>query len=244
MSAPPAQGVRLHWEDLPARIRAAVEGWLGEPVIEAATQTGGFSPGVAARLRAASGRRVFLKAVGHEPNPDSAPMHRREIRIAAALPATAPAPRLLWSLDEGPGGWVALLYEDIAGRQPRIPWREEELAQFVGRLRLRRRPHQRPWKSSLQMAGRASGQFHPALPTESDHTSRYTEIDTLRAETHHRRSTVCPVEVILSNSHRAHCGRCADRGYRCITPAVPGWRLVGPEQIPSASQHRRLTHAG
>ena len=131
---PPAQGVRLHWEALPRHIRAAVEGRLGEPVAEAATQPGGFSPGVAARLRTAGGRRAFLKAVGPEPNPDSARLHRREALIAAALPVAAPVPRLLWSLDEGEGGWVALLFEDIAGRQPHIPWRVDELARAVAAL--------------------------------------------------------------------------------------------------------------
>jgi aminoglycoside phosphotransferase (APT) family kinase protein len=124
---PPAQGVRPDWDALPLQVRSAVEGWLGEPVVEAATQAGGFSPGVAARLRTAGGRRAFLKAVGPEPNPDSARFHRREARIAAALPPTAPVPRLLWSYDEGNGGWVALLYEDIAGRQPRIPWQDDDL---------------------------------------------------------------------------------------------------------------------
>ena len=134
MSAPPARGVRLAWEELPAQIRAAIEGWLGEPVAEAATQAGGFSPGVAARLRTVSGRRAFLKAVGPEPNRDSPRFHRREARIAAALPASAPVPRLLWSYDEGDDGWVALLYEDIVGRQPQIPWHDDEIARVLDAL--------------------------------------------------------------------------------------------------------------
>lgn len=127
MAMPPAQGVRPDWDALPIRVRSAVEGWLGEPVVEATTQAGGFSPGVAARLRTTKGQRAFLKAVGPEPNPDSARFHRREARIAAALPASAPVPRFLWSYDEGEGGWVALLYEDIAGRQPQMPWRDDDL---------------------------------------------------------------------------------------------------------------------
>jgi hypothetical protein len=74
---------------------------------------GGFSPGVAVRLRLAGGRRVFLKAVGPEPNPDSPAMHRSEARVAAALPRAAPAARLLWLLDRH--GWVALAFEDGGG---------------------------------------------------------------------------------------------------------------------------------
>jgi aminoglycoside phosphotransferase (APT) family kinase protein len=129
---PPAVGVRLAWTALPAELRAAVEDWLGETVATATNQEGGFSPGVAARLTTASGRRVFLKAVGAEPNPDSPHIHRREIAIAAALPSSAPAPPLLWSYDRD--GWVALLFEDIAGTQPQQPWRADELARVLGAL--------------------------------------------------------------------------------------------------------------
>jgi len=129
---PPAVGVRLAWTALPAALRAMVEGWLGETVAMAASQEGGFSPGVAARLTTASGRRVFLKAVGAEQNADSPRFHRREIAIAAALPASAPTPRLLWSHDRD--GWVALIFEDIAGMQPQQPWRADELARVLGAL--------------------------------------------------------------------------------------------------------------
>jgi hypothetical protein len=131
MSMPPASGIRLEWAALPVYLRAAVEGWFGEPVAEATTQLGGFSPGVAARLRTVSGRRAFLKAVGPEPNPDSVRFHRRERIIAAALPPAAPAPRLLWSFDGGEGDWVALLFEDIAGWQPQLPWRGDELERVL-----------------------------------------------------------------------------------------------------------------
>src|SRR5687767_11420835 len=90
--SPPAVGVRLQWVDLPALVRAAVEEWLGSSVVSANTQASGFSPGVAARLRAADGRRVFVKAVGPEPNPTTPGIHRREAQIAPLLPATAPVP--------------------------------------------------------------------------------------------------------------------------------------------------------
>lgn len=134
MSSPLAQGVRPDWSALPLQIRTAVEGWLGEPVVEAVTQAGGFSPGVAARLRTTNGRRVFLKAVGPEPNPDSARFHRREAIIAAALPKAAPTPRLLWSFDEGEGGWIALAFEDIVGHQPHLPWQDAELDRVLDAL--------------------------------------------------------------------------------------------------------------
>lgn len=110
---------------MPAAVRQAVEARLGSGVVEASTQRGGFSPGVAARLRLQDGRRVFVKAVSSDPNPDSPGMHRREARIAAALPATVPAPRFLFLHDDGE--WVALAFEDIEGRVPTAPWQPHEL---------------------------------------------------------------------------------------------------------------------
>src|SRR4029077_13213448 len=52
-------------------------------------------------------------------------MHRREARIAAALPASVPAPRFLDSYDDG--DWIALIFEDIDGTAPHTPWRQPEL---------------------------------------------------------------------------------------------------------------------
>jgi aminoglycoside phosphotransferase (APT) family kinase protein len=101
-------------------------------VAEAVTQPGGFSPGLAARLRLASGERVFVKAVGSAPNPDSPAMHRREAMIAAALPASVPTPRFLWSYDDG--DWVTLAFEDIDGRHPAVPWLPEELRRALRAL--------------------------------------------------------------------------------------------------------------
>jgi Phosphotransferase enzyme family len=117
--------VRIHWDQIPATVRAALELRLGSEVVEAVTQPMGFSPGLAARLRLADGRRVFVKAVSETANPDTPDIHRREARILAALPASVPSPRLLWTYDEQ--GWVALCLEDIDGRHPYEPWRASDL---------------------------------------------------------------------------------------------------------------------
>jgi aminoglycoside phosphotransferase (APT) family kinase protein len=127
---PPATGERLAWADAPAWLRVEVEARLGGRVVQAVTQPSGFSPGLAARLRLADGRRAFVKAVGPEPNPDSPAMHRAEARAMAVLPRAAPAPRLLWSLDRD--GWVALAFEDVAGTHPALPWRRDELGRVLG----------------------------------------------------------------------------------------------------------------
>lgn len=128
-TAPPAAGVRTPWEDLPETVRDAVVDVLGEPVVHATTQSGGFSPGVATRVRTATGRRAFVKAVSADTNPYSPQLHRAESRNAAALPDAVPAPRLLDTYDDGT--WVALVYQDVPGRQPHVPWRKAELERVL-----------------------------------------------------------------------------------------------------------------
>ncbi|WP_028807703.1 phosphotransferase [Streptomyces canus] len=128
-TAPPATGVRTPWGDLPEAVRDAVADVLGEPVAHAVTQPGGFSPGVATRVRTTSGRRAFVKAVSGDTNPDSPELHRAEARNAAALPAAVPAPRLLGTHDDGT--WVALVYEDVPGSQPHVPWHRTELERVL-----------------------------------------------------------------------------------------------------------------
>lgn len=110
-------------------MRDAIEERIGGIVVEAITQPGGFSPGLAARIRTADGRRCFVKAVSELANPDTPNIHRREAEVVAALPPEAAVPRLLWSYDEG--GWVALGFEDVDGRLPAQPWRDDELRMVV-----------------------------------------------------------------------------------------------------------------
>jgi aminoglycoside phosphotransferase (APT) family kinase protein len=128
---PPASGVRPGWEATPDRVRAAIQEWLGSPVVSVTSQAGGFTPGVAARLVLADRRRAFAKVAGPTPNPELPTIYRREAQVVAALPASVPAPRLLWSYDEGEAGWVALLFEDIDGAQPAQPWRPAELERVL-----------------------------------------------------------------------------------------------------------------
>ncbi|WP_433341387.1 phosphotransferase family protein [Streptomyces sp. CA-253872] len=128
-SAPAATGVRLPWEGVPAPVRTRAEERWGAAVVSAVTQSGGFSPGVAARVQLSDSRRLFVKAVGPEPNPRSPGFHRREATLTAALPASVPVPRLVDSLEVA--GWVVLAYEEIAGRQPREPWSARDLARVL-----------------------------------------------------------------------------------------------------------------
>jgi aminoglycoside phosphotransferase (APT) family kinase protein len=75
------------------------------------------------------GRRVFVKAVGPEPNPHSPGLHRREIEIVSSLSDDVPVPRLLWSFDDE---WVVLVFEDVEGREPALPWQPAELELVLG----------------------------------------------------------------------------------------------------------------
>jgi hypothetical protein len=119
------------WTDLPLGVRHAVERIVGARVVEAVSQSGGFSPGTAGRVRTADGRRAFT-AVRARQNELSASLHRREALATAALPPSVPAPRLLGCHDDG--DWVALVLEDIEGRHPATPWVPDELERVLGAL--------------------------------------------------------------------------------------------------------------
>ena len=117
MTAPRAVGVRTPYAAVPARVRAWVEASLGSPVVAAADQVGGMSPGCATRLVCADGTRAFVKAVGHELNPRTPHLFRREAHTLSLI-----GEHPLWAglravLDE-PDGWVALLLEDVPGPHP------------------------------------------------------------------------------------------------------------------------------
>ncbi|MBB6350445.1 phosphotransferase family protein [Nonomuraea muscovyensis] len=130
---PPASGARVPWELVHPSAREGVEEFLGAPVAEAVTQSGGFSPAAAVRVRAANGRRAFVKAVGPEPNARAVAIYRAEARNAAALPPAVPAPRLLTSFEAA--GWVVLVFEDVPGRHPATPWRRDELDLVLAAVR-------------------------------------------------------------------------------------------------------------
>jgi aminoglycoside phosphotransferase (APT) family kinase protein len=124
---------RLQWPDLPEALREQITGVLGSAVVEAVGQRGGYGPSLAARCALADGRRVFIKAVSPAQNPDTPGMMRREARIAACLPVNAPAPALLHTLDDGE--WIALVFEEVAGRLPQAPWIPDELDRVIDATR-------------------------------------------------------------------------------------------------------------
>ncbi len=115
---------RLTWPHLPPAVRALVEERCGSPVVDAASQGGGFTPGFASVLTCADGTRHFVKAASAKAQRVFAESYREEARKLQALPDTVPAPRLLWLED---GDWVVLGLEHVDGRTPRRPWRQADL---------------------------------------------------------------------------------------------------------------------
>jgi hypothetical protein len=124
-------GSRISWLDVPLSVCARAEEWLGSKVLGAESRPGGFSPGLASVLVTADGRRLFAKAAGPIPNDIAPRIHRREISIAERLPASAFLPELRWSLDDPESGWVVLLFGEIQGSPPRLPWQSSELEQVL-----------------------------------------------------------------------------------------------------------------
>jgi hypothetical protein len=140
MPRPPVvtRGCRVAWPDLPPDVRRTIERLAGAPVARATTQPGGFSPGLAARLLLTNGRRCFAKSVNATAHPIEGTFHRTEARVSAALPTPVPAPRLLGTADEAEVGgaaggdeWVSLVFEDVAGHQPPVPWRRDDLMRVL-----------------------------------------------------------------------------------------------------------------
>jgi hypothetical protein len=122
---------RLEWPHLPPALRARVEERLGSPVVEAVSQGGGFTPGFASVLVCADGSRHFVKAASVAAQRMFAASYREEARKLGLLPPTAPAPRLLWSLDDE---WVVMEVEYVESRAPSRPWRADELDRCLDAL--------------------------------------------------------------------------------------------------------------
>lgn len=118
-------GSRIEWDDVDPDVRRTLEERLGARIVSARNQSGGFSPGLAARCQLDDGRRCFVKAVSPAQNPQACRIHRREAEVAAQLPPALPAPRLLEVVDDG--HWVVLAFEEVEGEQPAEPWTHEQL---------------------------------------------------------------------------------------------------------------------
>jgi aminoglycoside phosphotransferase (APT) family kinase protein len=108
---PTNTAVRPRWEALPAALRDGLADLVGE-IVSADVQSGGFTPGLAARLQLADGQRVFAKGI-----PTAHPLadkYRDEADTTRLLPPATPAPRLRW--DGQIADWVVLILDDLDAR--------------------------------------------------------------------------------------------------------------------------------
>ncbi|MEU4410788.1 phosphotransferase [Streptosporangium sp. NPDC023963] len=106
---------RRQWPDLPEAARAAVEEQTGLAVDVRSAEVG-LTSGVAAHITTAQGAVFFVKAA-----PAAAPVASHLLRERAAnqaLPATIPAPHLLWTADVD--GWHVLLFEHAPGQEANL----------------------------------------------------------------------------------------------------------------------------
>lgn len=130
--AQPQPQARMTWSELPDDLRAEIEAVLGSPVVEAVSQSHGFSSGTADRVVTASGRRAFVKTAFDGHNAGTTALHRRELAVMRAMPDGVAAPSLLGGVDRG--GWVALVLDDIAGVHPGAGLDGSDLARVLDAL--------------------------------------------------------------------------------------------------------------
>ncbi|WP_052367035.1 phosphotransferase [Paraoerskovia marina] len=129
---PPQSGAnRIKWLDLPSELRDEIDAMNGSPVVDEASSTTGFSPGLASVLTLADGRRVFVKAASEATEPYTADLHRAEGETAVRIPDEVPSPRFLWALDDE---WVVLAFEVAEGRHPITPWSRYALARVLAAI--------------------------------------------------------------------------------------------------------------
>lgn len=131
---PQARGQRLGWDALPAHVVRAIDTALGDPIVTTTSILGGFSPGIACIARSFGGEEFFIKAACSIPNERTPAFHRNEIRIASRFGRDVPAPKLIWSFDEGAPGWVVLVYEVVHGHNPELPWRAGDVDLVIDAL--------------------------------------------------------------------------------------------------------------
>jgi hypothetical protein len=120
---------RPRWAEVPDHVRDRIGRLAGGPVVAAANCEGGFSPGLAARVRLADGRRAFIKAMDATAWPFQASLYRDEAQVTAKLPPGLPTPEFLGCDDDGE--WVILAFECVEGAEPTRPWQEADLARVI-----------------------------------------------------------------------------------------------------------------
>jgi hypothetical protein len=118
---------RRSWAELPAIVRAEVEGRAGVVFGESSAPAGRHSE-FSTTLRTPAGR-IFVKGITTG-NP-GVRVHRHEAAVNPRLPDLAP--RLLWTVEAG--GWLLLGYEHVDGRHADLSPGSADISLLVGALR-------------------------------------------------------------------------------------------------------------
>jgi aminoglycoside phosphotransferase len=123
---------RRPWPEAPPELRRAIHDLFESPVVSHHTQWGGFSEGIASRLRCADGRHAFVKAIDADANEFARNLYEREARLAPRLPACLPVPRCHGVVRES--GWIAMVFDDAGGPAVSLPWDRSRLNQVSDQL--------------------------------------------------------------------------------------------------------------
>jgi hypothetical protein len=123
---------RLSWADVPGVVRRAIADAVGAAVVSAQSPPGGFTPGVAARLLLADGRRCFVKAASASYGSWVPTAYRHEASVNVHLPPSVPAPRMWTHIDDGE--WICLVFDDVVGRFPSPSWGDDDLTRVLNAL--------------------------------------------------------------------------------------------------------------
>jgi aminoglycoside phosphotransferase (APT) family kinase protein len=156
MPVPPTSG-RLQWTDVPLPLRARLEDALGAPVTDTVTPAGGFGHQLAAALRLAGGRRVFVKAA-----PDDDPLTAANVHEAAvldALPSGVAAPELLGI--HRAADWTAVVIAHLDGPHPDLSPASGDAGQTWARLdKLTSSPAPAPYAAAVSTTPSTAAALH------------------------------------------------------------------------------------
>lgn len=219
----------MHWEDLPASVRHAVEQHTGH-VTEATSVTGGVNSDLAATLRTRQGR-FFCKAVTTDGR--MAWMHRNELAVHPFLPDIAPA--LHWHVEQD--GWLLLGFEHVEGRHPDLSPGSPDIARVaeaVHNLHTKLTPCPAKvasfadhWRqvSAWQRLG------HPGYAAMEARALDLAEGDTLLHTDLH------PLNILIDDQVRVIDWAWARRGARWVDDAFLAIRLMIAGHAPDQAEH-------
>ena len=129
--APPvgAFTARPSWVAAPQSLRRGVCEALGSDEVDSVDVHGGMSPGPAAVLSLADGRRVFVKAVSAAVGAGSHELYGWEAVALEAMSLGVPAPELLAVVLDG--DWLALVTSWVPGATAGPPWTSAAFASVL-----------------------------------------------------------------------------------------------------------------